>query len=247
MIDFHCHLDLFPQPEAVVAECARRRMYVLSVTTTPSAWHKTSALAAGCERIQTALGLHPQLAQQRKGELIQFDELVHETRYVGEIGLDGTPDCKPFWPDQVAVFEHVLQTCARAGGRILTIHSRRAEADVLVLLARNRAAGTPVLHWFSGSLRSLEQAIALDCWFSVGPSMLRTEGGRKLAGRMPVDRVLTETDGPFVMVGDRGIKPWDVSEATNRLADVWQLSASKVQERLASNLSRLVQRQTPSL
>ncbi len=57
-------------------------------------------------------------------------------------------------PPAIAVFEHVLQMCARAGGRILTIHGRRAEKDVVVLLERNRRAGTPVLHWFSGSLRS---------------------------------------------------------------------------------------------
>jgi TatD DNase family protein len=241
MIDLHCHLDLYPQPAAIVEECARRNMYVLSVTTTPSAWKGTSALAVGKERIRTAIGLHPQLAQQRKGELAQFDELVHETRYVGEIGLDGTPECKAFWEDQVVVFEHVLQACARAGGRILTIHSRRAEKDVLVLLERDRAAGTPILHWFSGSLRSLDEAIRLDCWYSVGPAMLRSQKGRDLVRRMPSDRVLTETDGPFAMFGDRAIHPWDVGDAVDRLADIWQISAQDVEQRLTANLRRLVQ------
>lgn len=245
MIDLHCHLDLYPQPAVIVEECARRNMYVLSVTTTPSAWKGTSALAAGNERIRTAIGLHPQLAQQRKGELAQFDELIDETRYVGEIGLDGTPECKPFWEDQMAVFEHVLQTCALAGGRILTIHSRRAEKDVLVFLERNRTAGTPILHWFSGSLRSLEQAIRLDCWYSVGPAMLRSQKGRDLVGRMPSDRVLTETDGPFAMFGDRAIQPWDVGDAVIRLAEIWQLSVLNVEERLASNLRLLVQSEQP--
>jgi TatD DNase family protein len=241
MIDLHCHLDLYPHPTAIVEECGRRNMYVLSVTTTPSAWKGTSALAAGNERIRTAIGLHPQLAQQRKGELAQFDELIRETRYVGEIGLDGTPECKPFWGDQMAVFEHVLETCARAGGRILTIHSRRAEKDVIVLLERNRAAGTPILHWFSGSLRSLEKAISLDCWYSVGPAMLRSQKGRDLVGRMPSDRVLTETDGPFAIFGDRAIRPWDVGDAVNRLAQIWQLSDQNAEERLASNFRLLVQ------
>jgi TatD DNase family protein len=245
MIDLHCHLDLYPQPAAIVEECARRNMYVLSVTTTPSAWIGTSALAAGNERIRTAIGLHPQLARQRKGELAQFDELIHETRYVGEIGLDGTPECKPFWEDQVAVFEHVLQTCALAGGRILTIHSRRAEKDVMILLERNRTAGTPILHWFSGSLRSLEEAIRLDCWYSVGPAMLRSLKGRDLVGRMPSDRVLTETDGPFAMFGDRAIQPWDVEDAVNRLAEIWQVSAQDVEQRLALNLRLLVQSEPP--
>jgi len=240
MIDLHCHLDLYPEPSAVTRECARRRMYVLSVTTTPSAWKGTSALAAGSERIRTAVGLHPQLAQQRKGELDQFDRVVHETRYVGEIGLDGTPECKPFWRDQLEVFEHILNTCATAGGRILTIHSRRAENDVLERLERQRGAGVPVLHWFSGNYRSLERAILLDCWYSVGPAMLRGKRGRELVERMPPHRVLTESDGPFVMLGDRTIQPWDVEGAVKQLAEIWSLQIHDVEERLSDNLRALV-------
>lgn len=45
MIDLHCHLDLYPDPQAIVAECVRRRLYVLSVTTVPSAFEGTAALA----------------------------------------------------------------------------------------------------------------------------------------------------------------------------------------------------------
>lgn len=240
MIDLHCHLDLYPEPSAVARECARRRMYVLSVTTTPSAWKGTSALAAGSERIRTAVGLHPQLAQQRKGELDQFDRLVHETRYVGEIGLDGTPECKPFWRDQLEVFEHVLNTCAAVDGRILTIHSRRAEDDVLERLERQRGAGVPILHWFSGNYRSLERAILLDCWYSVGPAMLRGKRGRELVKRMPQNRVLTESDGPFVMLGDRTIQPWDVEGAVKQLAEIWSLQVHDVEERLSDNLRALV-------
>ena len=44
MIDFHCHLDLYPNPREVAKECAKRGLYVLSVTTTPSAWEGTSAV-----------------------------------------------------------------------------------------------------------------------------------------------------------------------------------------------------------
>jgi TatD DNase family protein len=240
MIDLHCHLDLYPEPSAVAEECARRGMFVLSVTTTPSAWKGTSALSAGSERIRTAVGLHPQLAQQRRSELDQFDRLVHETRYVGEIGLDGTPECKPFWRDQLEVFEHVLNTCAAVGGRILTIHSRRAENDVLERLERQPGAGVPILHWFSGSYGSLERAILLDCWYSVGPAMLRGKRGRELVKRMPVDRVLTESDGPFVLFGDRTIQPWDVEDAVKQLGEIWLLQACDVQERLAANLRTLV-------
>jgi TatD DNase family protein len=97
MIDFHCHLDLYPDPMNVVRECANRRLYVLSVTTTPSAWAQTNALAAGHDRIRTALGLHPELARERRRELALFDRLLPQARYVGEIGLDGSPRFRDRW------------------------------------------------------------------------------------------------------------------------------------------------------
>ncbi len=134
MIDFHCHLDLYPDPHAVAQDCAARGLYVLSVTTTPSAWKGTSALAAGAPRIRTGLGLHPQLAHERKRELELFERLLPETRYVGEIGLDGAPEYKPYWSDQMAVFKRILDACRNAGGRILSIHSRRAASAVLDVL-----------------------------------------------------------------------------------------------------------------
>jgi len=62
MIDFHCHLDLYPSPQEIVSECNRRGLYVLGVTTTPSAWEGTSKLVASARRIRIALGLHPELA-----------------------------------------------------------------------------------------------------------------------------------------------------------------------------------------
>ena len=91
MIDFHCHLDLYPDPHAVVRECVARGLYVLSVTTTPSAWAGTVALARNAPRIRTALGLHPQIAHERKGELPLFERLLPEVRYVGETGLRWRP------------------------------------------------------------------------------------------------------------------------------------------------------------
>lgn len=240
MIDFHCHLDLYPEPADIIRECSRRRMYVLSMTTTPSAWSMSSALAAGCDRIRTALGLHPQLAAERKSELSEFDRLLPETRYVGEVGLDGSPECSPFWRDQVEVFEHVLASCSAGGGRIISIHSRRAEGEVLSHLESYRQAGTMVLHWFSGSRQSLERAVGLGCWFSVGPSMLRTKKGRGLVESMPADRVLTESDGPFAKHDGCPVVPWDVQDAVLRLASMWRLSPGEAEERLLLNLRALL-------
>lgn len=239
MIDFHCHIDLFPNPREVVAECVRRKLYVLSVTTTPSAWDGTAALADGAPRIRTALGLHPQLAHERKRELDLFDRVLPQTRYVGEVGLDGSPELKPHCSAQVDVFDHILAACASVGGRVLSIHSRRAATAVLDRLERFPGAGTFVLHWFSGNHRELGRAIELGCWFSVGPAMLAGERGRILASKMPRDQILTETDGPFARVNDLAFRPWEVESAIESLGNIWSVASNETSAVLKANLGRL--------
>lgn len=241
MIDLHCHLDLYPNPRQIVEACKASGLYVLSVTTTPSAWDGTAALAAGAPRIQTALGLHPQLAHERKPELRLFDELLPLTRYVGEIGLDGSPEFRPHWQDQLAVFDHVLCACSRAGGRILSIHSRRASSAVLDRLHAHKEAGTAILHWFSGSRRDLDRAVDLGCWFSVGPAMLRGERGRTLAAHMPPDRVLTESDGPFAQIEGAPLMPWHVEGAVRALAELWSLPTDEASQIIKANLRALTE------
>ena len=78
----------------LVSECEQAEIYVLSVTTTPSAWKGTHALAPRSKYVRTALGLHPELAHERYSELPLFDQLLSDTRYVGEIGLDHSPGLK---------------------------------------------------------------------------------------------------------------------------------------------------------
>jgi TatD DNase family protein len=239
VIDFHCHLDLYPDPHGLAQTCRDRGLYLLSVTTTPSAWRGTSALAEGAPRIRTALGLHPQIAHERKHELVLFEQLIGETRYVGEIGLDGGPEYKAHWQDQLTVFERALAICRAAGGRVISLHSRRAGTQVLDAIEEHRGAGTPILHWFSGTARELDRAIDLGCWFSVGPAMLRGEKGRLLAGRMPRDRILTESDGPFAQVDGRAVWPWEASRATSGLASLWDQDERQVERQLLANLAQI--------
>ncbi|MHB9100750.1 MAG: Qat anti-phage system TatD family nuclease QatD [Sulfuricella sp.] len=241
MIDFHAHLDLYPDPKMIVKEIVERGMYVLSVTTTPSAWKGTSALASPGSHIMTALGLHPQIAHERVGELPLFDLHLHETMYVGEIGLDGGPEFKQHWQTQLTVFDHILNACRLAGGRIMSIHSRRAAPAVLDRLVAFPGTGTPILHWFSGSKRDLQRAVALGCWFSVGPAMLVSEKARALVRVMPRDRVLTETDGPFAQIGGGSAKPWDAGAATTQLAELWGgMTVEETDRLLYANLRHLV-------
>lgn len=239
MIDFHAHLDLYPDPVAVVERCRQEGAYVLSVTTTPSAWLGTKRLAAGAPRIRTALGLHPQVAHLRMRELSLFDTLLANAAYVGEIGLEGGKDWRPHYADQLIVFDHILKSCERAGGRVLSIHSRQAATDVLNMLEDHPRCGTPILHWFTGSQKELARAIDLGCWFSVGPAMLKSANGKSLASAMPKERVLTETDGPFGKLQQRPLIPSDASLAIPILSQLWSLSEQDVSTRVRKALTKI--------
>ena len=240
MIDLHCHIDLYDDPEKIVYECHKRGLKVLSVTTTPSAWEGTYALGKNNHCIITALGLHPQLAAIREQELYLFDKHLPETNFVGEIGLDGIPENKSFWDAQIRVFEHILQSCTNAGGRIMSIHSRRATKQVLKQLERHPNSGVPILHWFSGNFTELEIAINLGCWFSVGPMMCLSKNGRSLISRMPQNRILTETDGPFSVINDKHLKPWDVDIAIKSLSEIWSTSTNNTANILNQNFRSLI-------
>lgn len=240
MIDFHCHLDLYPDPQAVAAAAQRDQVAVLLVTTTPSAFAGTSRLADGRPMIRTALGLHPELAHQRSHELALFDKLVDTTPFVGEIGLDGSSRFSQTRTSQAEVFTHILRSCADVGGRILSIHSRGAVRQVLDALRANPDAGAPVLHWFTGTARQAEAAIEQGCWFSVGTPMLTTAKGRELVGTLPRDRVLTETDGPFATFEGQVLEPSAVVGTVRQLAALWGVSTSDAETQVGINLNTLL-------
>lgn len=237
VVDMHCHLDLYPKPFEVAKECNNRGINALSVTTTPKAWGGSQKLEVGNSRIRTALGLHPQIAHERSSELGLFDRYLPEARYVGEIGLDGGRGYKKHWDVQLKVFRHILRSVDKAGGKIMSIHSKSSASAVLDEL--KNIAGIPILHWFSGSRAELTKAIDQDCWFSVGPAMLGSEKGMEIASQIPVNRIFTETDGPFAKYNGNPLMPWDSHLAAKKLAKIWSVPESEANQTISTNLKVL--------
>ncbi len=145
MIDLHCHIDLYDNPDAVLRRANDARIYVLSVTTTPKAWCGTNQMGKDYKRVRTALGLHPQLAHERYGELSLFEKLLPEVQYVGEIGLDKGKHYKQYFEKQQHVFSRIIEMLNECGGKIMSIHSLYATDEVLDVIEKNPKAGPPIL------------------------------------------------------------------------------------------------------
>lgn len=245
LIDTHCHLDLYQDPKGVAAEAARRGVYVISVTTTPTAYIGTKALEPPGSRIRTAIGLHPELAADRVHELELFRRHLPSTRYVGEVGIDGSAPHRDTVDRQGRVLMSILDMCAASGGKTISLHSRGAASLVLDVIEQEPLAGQFILHWFSGTFAEMARASKLGCWFSVGPAMLRSERGMKIAAKLPTDRVLPESDGPFGTNGQEPLWPWDASDVATSLALAWNVTVKDVQARMAANFRRLVDETEP--
>ncbi|MDQ8193630.1 TatD family hydrolase [Coraliomargarita sp. SDUM461004] len=241
-VDFHCHLDLYPDFEEIIAECEKLRVLTLAVTTIPVAFERNLQLTENLNFVRAALGLHPQLVAERGHEFELFERLLPKTRFVGEIGLDASPRHYRSFEKQREIFTRILQSCAQVGDKVLSIHSTRATKHVLNALECN-LNGTnvvPVLHWFTGSLSEMKRGVELGCYFSINGEMLSRERHVKMIREIPIGRILTETDGPFVATaGDVPVRPYQVASTIERLADIVGLSENELRTQIFRNAEPL--------
>lgn len=241
LVDFHCHLDLYRDHAAAVSECDRLKIFTLAVTTTPRAWPRNQELATATKHVRAALGLHPQLVKEYAHELPIWREYLPRARYIGEVGLDAGPAHYASFETQKKVFETILRDCADHGGKILTIHSVRAVKMVLDMIETllPAARGAAVLHWFTGSKTEATRAASLGMYFSINREMLRNERHRSMVMTLPLDRLLTETDGPFAKIDGRDARPSDVAMAIEELARLRSMPIAELAGLIAGNLKRL--------
>lgn len=240
-VDFHCHVDLYDDPRSILASCAQSGVAVFAVSTIPAAADRLKSLvSASGAVVHIGVGLHPEVAHKHQKSLELLLNEVRAYRFVGEVGLDGSPQYREYQATQRRVLEGVFSACEKEGGKILSLHSRRAVRPVLDMLAQHPDAGIPVLHWFSGSPHELAEASMSGCWFSVGLGMLQTATGREVVASMPRNRVLTETDGPFAQAGGKSLTPLDIERSVGALAKVWNVPPELAREMVWSNYEALI-------
>lgn len=242
LIDFHCHLDLYNNFEHVVRECESRKIFTLAVTTTPRAWPKNLELSQNTKYVRAALGLHPQLITHDTSELDIWKKYFPNAKYIGEIGLDASPRFYSYFKEQQEVFDAILFKCSQVGGKILSVHSVRCASKVLSAIKNNgtHLNNNIVLHWFTGSLSDARKAIELGCYFSVNSVMAQSENGKRILTVIPIERLLTETDGPFTTHKGNTQYSWDVIHCIELLAKIYGKGVEEMKTQIYRNLGVLL-------
>lgn len=239
--DFHCHVDLHPNPPALIARYDEEQIVVLAVTTTPRAWPQNRLWTQGSHYVHAAVGLHPELVAERYAEIDLLETRIGESRLVGEVGLDGSPQYRSSYERQKEVFARALVTSQRHGGRIVSVHSRRAVPDTISLIRDHSSPDDVVciLHWFSGSAAEAKRAADIGCYFSINPAMLNADRSRALIQRLPRDRILAETDSPFTKPMDGCSVQAETASLVDELAVLLCEKSAFVWEVIRSNSLRV--------
>ena len=199
MIDTHAHLDALDDTEAVVARARERGVTrILTVGTTPAGCRQALELADAHDGVFAILGIHPHEAgHTTDADVAEVRALLDHPRAVavGETGLDWFRDYAPP-ADQTRLFEQQLAVAADVGKPVV-IHTRAADADTLAALSG--FAGRVVLHCFS-SPHLLATALDRGWYvsFAGNASFPKAVDLRLAATQVPADRILAETDCPYL-------------------------------------------------
>ena len=238
MLDTHCHIDLYPKPELILSECDKNGFLILSMTNLPSHFEMGFPFFQNRIKVRQALGMHPLYAQHHKNEFPKFLNNLSKTSYIGEVGLDFSKEGIGTKEMQIQSFENVLKVVADKK-KLLSIHSRQAEKEVLGLLKKYKITNA-IFHWYSGGLNLINEIIQEGYYFSVNPAMIKSILGKKIISKIPKQYVLTETDGPFVVENNSALKPGQVHSVINFLAKEWILTQDEVKKIIKENFTRLI-------
>jgi TatD DNase family protein len=240
VIDTHAHLDACAEPADVLVERAREAGVgrIVSVGTKESSWQKTLAVADRHDGVFAALGIHPHEAAD--GDVAALREALHHPKAVavGETGLDYFRDYARR-DAQHRIFEAQLELAAETGKPVI-IHTRAADDDTLAALAG--FGGTVVLHCFS-SPPLLEPALERGWYVSFAGNVTykNADDLRSAAYAVPVERLLAETDSPYLSpVPRRGRpnEPANVAHTVAALAHARNAGANELAAQIDDNATR---------
>lgn len=231
MVDVHCHFDMAENPIKYISENEKRKIVTIGMTNLPSHFRLGKDHVREYKYIRLALGLHPLRANDHKNEYSNFRKYINETSYIGEVGLDFSPEGFRTKEIQIKSFEFVLD-CIQGEKKIISLHSRRAEKEVLEMIC-NRSIETAIFHWYSGSLNVLDKIINCGFFLSVNSAMLNSENGRKIIAKIPKELIFTETDYPF-------IEKADTNAVLEYLSRLWVITETEVERIIDDNFRRLL-------
>lgn len=251
LIDTHCHLDeeaFRTDLDEVVARAVNAGVArIVTIGTTAASSRAAVEVASRFEAVYAAVGIQPNyVAAAKAGDWEMIEQLAGESKVVaiGETGLDRYWDHTPIELQEDYFERHI--SLARSRKLPFVVHCREAEADVVRVLRAAAASGSlsGIMHSFCGSSEVAADCVAVGMHVSFAGMLTykKNDALRATAATIPADRILVETDAPYLAPAPKRGKrnePSYVTYTAEVLADVCQVSREEIAARTAQNAARL--------
>lgn len=210
LIDTHVHIDFYENPLEVALAYEGLKIYTLFVTNLPEVFQKHFKSFSNLKYVRLCIGYHPQVASEYTLNKKLFVECLRSTNYIGEVGLDFQNENQDVKQKQIDAFEFICSPEHNIG-RIFTVHSKGTE-DLVLSILKNNHVKHAVFHWYTGKLSTLDSIIEEGYYLSLNPKMIHTKNGQKIISRIPQNKILFETDGPFARINKSIIYPSNIKQ-----------------------------------
>jgi TatD DNase family protein len=241
MIDVHCHLEheKFRNNKEIIQSFRKDLKAIITSSPHPKDFEYTINLKKEFEGFVFAcVGLHPEYIEEFSEETLDnFEEFVKSNKNdivsIGEIGLDY------FWikdeklrEKQRWLFEKLIEF-AKSVSKPITVHIRDAYEDALKILESIDYQKVH-LHMFGGH-KFLDKVISNEWKISVGPILLRSKTHKKIVKKLPLERIMLETDSPWIKIDGKESMPTDVRFVAEKIAEVKNVSLEEVERKTDEN------------
>ncbi len=256
LVDSHCHLDYAPMSEDVAGTLARARSAgvgtLLTIGTKLREFDRVRAIAEANANVYCSVGVHPHEAASERADADRLIELAKHPKVVGigECGLDYFYDKSPRDQQHENFRAHIR--AASVTGLPLIVHTRDADDDMAAMLTEATGAGPlkGVLHCFTSSRALADTAIGLGFFISISGivTFKNAEALREVVRALPLERLLVETDSPFlapVPVRGKSCEPAYVAHTAAKVAELKGVSRDELARATTANFSALFDRARP--
>lgn len=256
LVDSHCHLDfdVFDEDRQETIQRARNAGVATMVTicTRVTRFDEIRAIAESDENIWCSVGIHPHQAEEEP--VISVDDLVSRAAHpkvigIGETGLDYYYDNSPRELQETSFRTHIA--ASRETGLPLIVHTRDADDDMADILEDEMGKGAfpGVLHCFSSGRQLAERALDIGFYISLSGivTFKNAQDLRNIAKDVPVDRILVETDSPFLApIPNRGKRnePSFVVDTAAKVAELQDVDKDALSIASTENFFRLFNKAT---
>ncbi|MEM4630367.1 MAG: TatD family hydrolase [Candidatus Diapherotrites archaeon] len=243
LIDSHCHLQEMKEQEKEIQEAKSKGITkILTNSVDMKSIEECLELAKRYKEVKAAIGIHPinilGMSQEEIKEALQkVDEKAKEAIAIGEIGLDYK---YAKTQKQKQIQEESFREQIRIGikqNKTLVIHSREAEKECLKILEEEKAKKVQ-MHWFTNNEQNIQIATELDYYMSCGPIICYDEKAQQIAKKIPIEKMLLETDAPVIFKGQQSSPTW-ITKVCEKVSEIKEISFEKVAKTTTKNFNNL--------